>query len=283
MNAQVRGKLDLQFTNEASRTRMKLREVHPPSKVIRAFDIANGGALVHLHNVSGGVLSGDHYEFIVDIERNAYAQITTTSATRIYRQREGMPISTQINRIHVAQNGLLEWLPDPIIPFADSAYEQRTHITLETGASLFYWETVAPGREASGERFLYEKLVLMLEIQAQGRPIAIENIQLEPHKRSLSSSARLGNYDYFTTFYICKVGIEVAQWLALETALTEIAAQHNQHGETVWGVSALVQHGVVIRGLAREGRQLSTGLFAFWNAARQALYKEAAVLPRKVT
>ena len=49
----------------------------------------------------------------------------------------------------VAENDLLELLPDPLIPFAGSAYQQQTQIDLADNAGLFWWETIAPGREAT--------------------------------------------------------------------------------------------------------------------------------------
>jgi len=38
----------------------------PPWRVVRAFSQANGGSLVHLHNVSGGVPAGDHLTLQID-------------------------------------------------------------------------------------------------------------------------------------------------------------------------------------------------------------------------
>jgi hypothetical protein len=52
--------------------------------------------------------------------------------------------------------------------------------------------------------------------------------------------------------------------------------------ETLWGVSTLVRDGLVVRGLGCEGRNLSSGLLLFWQAAKQALYGATATPPRKV-
>jgi urease accessory protein len=51
---------------------------------------------------------------------------------------------------------------------------------------------------------------------------------------------------------------------------------------TVWGVSTLVAHGLVLRGLSISGRQLIVGLTTFWDAAKKSLYGRAAHLPRKL-
>lgn len=261
---------------------MRILEAHPPLKVVRAFEADYGTALVHLHNVSGGVLGGDYLTFEACVGESARAQITTTSATRIYRNRVDAPPSIQLNALTVSENALLELLPDPLIPFAQSSYQQRTVVQLAEGAGLLWWETVAPGREARGECFDYNFVGLEVEIQANGRPIALEYTRLEPQQRALSSSVRLGAYRYFSTFYICKVGLPASKWTVLETELAAMAYQMSQQGQTVWGVSTLVRDGLVVRGVSCEGRDLSSGLLSFWQAARQALYREVARPPRKV-
>ena len=49
-------RLALRFAVKGARTRMSVDAQEPPWKVLRAFELAKGGALVHLHNVSGGIL-----------------------------------------------------------------------------------------------------------------------------------------------------------------------------------------------------------------------------------
>jgi urease accessory protein len=263
-------------------TRLDVQAQEPPLKVIRAFKLDDGAALVHLHNISGGVLGGDQLALEVRVGPNASAQLTTTSATRIYRQRAGAAESVHTSHMAVDENGLLEMLPDPVIPFAGSVYRQQTQIELADGAGLFWWETIAPGREAHDERFGYERLTLETYIRACGQPIAIERARLEPHLRPLNSLARLGPFRYFSTFYICRVGLPTQRWTALEAELAHLAGELSHPGETKWGVSTLVAHGLAVRALSREGRSATTGLLAFWRAAKRALYGRQAVLPRKI-
>ena len=249
----------------------------PPLRAIRGFSKKDGSSLLHLHNVSGGVLGGDlmEYEFIVN--ENAHAQITTPGATRIYRHREGFPPSTQTIKATVKQGGLLEYLPDSLIPFAHSEYQQYTKIELEQDAGLFWWETVAPGREGYEDLFAYNFLEMGVEITAEGVPIALERSRIEP-SRPASSLARMGHYLYFTTFYICRVGIPSAQWKMLEQVLSN---QLHSDVDTVWGVSALYAHGLVVRGMSVNGRILTSTLNSIWNTAKVALYQTHAIPPRK--
>jgi len=187
----------------------------------------------------------------------------------------------QMMEIVVEESGLLEYLPDPIIPFAGSRYIQRSSVKLAANAGLFWWETLAPGRTAHDEVFKYDLLHVDLDISAQGKPLAIERVRLDALCR-FSSLARLGIYRYISSFYICKVGLEAADWLRLERELSTIAQQLTIPGEICWGVSTLVVHGLVVRALSCGGRDILSGLHDFWRAAKHALYSREAVMPRKV-
>ena len=274
--------MNFQYDQSLRQTVLHTCEQQPPLKVIRAFSLADGAALVHLHNVSGGVLGGDQLEMFIGVGTEARAQLTTTSATRLYRPQVAMPDAVQTNELSVQENALLEYLPDPLIPFAGARYRQHTKIHLDNGAGLFWWELVAPGREASGERFAYEKMELNLEIQAGGRVIALERNRLEPQIRLLDSPARLGAYRYFASFYILRASLDTAYWLALEKELNEVAMQLSKPNEILWGVSTLPAHGLIVRALSMNGRMILPGLMQFWQLAKQRMYGRAAVLPRKI-
>src|SRR5207244_7371148 len=139
-------------------------------------------------------------ETFIEVGPEASAQLTTTSATRLYRPQPTIPDAVQTNEISVRENALLEYLPDALIPFAGARYRQNTKIHLDAGAGLFWWEIVAPGREASGERFAYERIELNLAIRAVGKIVALERNRLEPQVRLLHSPARLGTYRHFASF-----------------------------------------------------------------------------------
>ena len=283
-SARVDGRLSLSFERRdgTDRTVVMVREQQSPLRVVRAFPVAGGAALVHLHNLSGGVLGGDRLEIVVEAGPRAHAQLTSTGATRLYRSRAGLPPAIQCTTVSVGANALLEYLPDPLIPFAGSRYRQETRIALAAGAGLFWWEILAPGRAAHDELFAYDRLDMRLDIAAEGRLVALERMQLEPRLRPLSSPARLGPYHYFATFYICRVGMDASDWLALEAQLAELAQQRTRPGEELWGVSTLPAHGLIVRALSCSGRAIAPGLLAFWQAAKLALYGQPAVPPRKL-
>lgn len=281
MNYGANGRLDLHFSLSNGQTVLRTLAQEPPLRVIRAFSGMDGAALVHLHNVSGGVLGGDQLEVQAEIAPHAQALLTTTGATRIYRQRGSGAVATQITQLRVGEGGLLEYLPDPLIPFAQARYHQATQVELAAGAGFFGWEIVAPGRVAHHELFQYDQLQLDLDIVACGRPIALERVCLEPSKRPLTSSVRLGNDRYFATFYACHTGWATQQWATLETQIDEML-RFVSPANTLWGVSTLVDHGLAVRGVGMNSRQLNEGLVRCWQVAKRALYGMKAVLPRKI-
>jgi urease accessory protein len=282
--SRARALLRLNFSRDSASGKTFLADSfqEAPLKVVRAFTLEDGTALTHLHNVSGGLLGGDRLAMQVLVANGAKVQLTTTGATRIYRNREGFSATTQCNEISVREGGLLEYLPDATIPFAGARYLQRTSIELAAGAGMFWWEIVAPGREARGELFEYEEFAVRTRVSALGRRIAAENLCLRPRKDKVSSLARLGQYRYAATFYICRVGLETVAWRGAEDQLRELTTSMTRRGEILWGVSSLVAHGLVVRCLARNGREILSGLQAIWRSVKRHLYDREAIPPRKV-
>jgi urease accessory protein len=280
----VHGRLRLRFEAEqpSGRTVLAVRDQRSPLQVVRAFETGEDGALVHLHNLSGGVLGGDRLELAVEVGAAARAQLTSTGATRVYRSRPEVADACQSIAVRVEENGVLEYLPDPLIPFAGARYRQDARIDLADGAGLFWWETVTPGRLMRGEVFAYERLCMDLDLRVAGQLVARERFRLEPGVRPLSSPARLGSHRTFATFFICRAGLDAAFWLELEHSLAERARELSRPGERLWGVSTLPAHGLVVRGLSATGREIASGLLAFWRAAKWELYRQEAVPPRKI-
>lgn len=275
--------LRLRFANTDGTSRaMEVMQQDPPWKVVRSFRAPAGESLVHLHNLSGGVLGGDHLHLDVDLQAGAHVQLTSTGATRIYRHRTGRPSSMSSNRFRINEGALLEYLPDQIIPYAGSKFQQETEIDMcSKDAGLFWWETITPGRAASGEAFQYQRLALRSTIRTDGKPIALDRFRLEPRRVSPQRSGALGRFTCLSTFYICKTGLNDRAWVELERLLMDEAEQSSGK-QCIWGASRLVRHGVIVRGLGAEAAEMSHGLVRFWSLAKRFLYQREAVLPRKV-
>jgi urease accessory protein len=284
MTGRIKASLRLDFERDpvAGRTVLQACRQQAPLRVVRAFPLEDGAALVHLHNVSGGLLGGDQLEFAINVGADAAAQLTSTGATRVYRALAHDIDTVQVNKISVAENGLLEYVPDPLIPFAGARLLQTTSIDLAAGAGLFWWDLIAPGREAHNELFAYNRLELRTKILAMGKWIAAERVRVEPGKYALTSPGRMGTYRYWTTFYVCRVGVSPKAWLEAEADLRSVAASLSRPKAALWGVSTLPAHGLAVRGLALHGRDAIAGVRIMWQRAKQSLFGREAILPRKI-
>jgi urease accessory protein len=275
-------RLDFERNSVTGRTALTASKQEPPLRVVRAFAQEDGGALVHLHNVSGGLLGGDELALSVRAGAESRVQITTTGATRIYRARAAESMTIQRNEIVIGEHALVEYLPDAIIPYSGARFSQRTAIRLERGAGLFWWEILAAGREARGEIFEYECVELTTDLTVEGKLVAAERVRLEPGKRRIASLPRMGEFRTWATLYVCRAGVDAARWLEVERELREIAAELSLKSGALWGVSTLVRDGVGVRCLARSGREVLAGLQEFWKAAKWKLYGRATIVPRKM-
>jgi urease accessory protein len=272
----------LRFSAKEGKRQMQVLRQDPPWRVVRSFQVNERDCLTHIHNLSGGILSGDRLMLRVDVDEGSRVQLTSTGATRIYRHREGRATAQNEVAISVGKDAVLEYLPDQIIPYAGSRFLQETDVDLAMeGAGLFWWETLTPGRAASGERFCYRDLGIRSRIACEGQPIAIDQFLIEPSRRSPQQVGMLGKFDCCSTFYICKTGLAPARWAQLQTLL-ENEVELLSTSDLQWGVSRLIEHGIVVRGLGFQSAVLLSGLHRFWNIAKIHLYECEAIPPRKV-
>ena len=235
---------------------------------------------MHLHNVSGGVLGGDELHLLVDVGADAKAQVTTVGATRVHRAKPNEQTSRQETFIRLGTNSFLEYLPDPVIPYAHSRYEQRCEVHLGYGAGLIWWESFGAGRLAHGERFSFRTFTSDVAIYSGALPIALERFTLCPELHALASPARMGKFLYSATMYVCRSN-HLEPWIEIESKLNGVAREIST-SESVWGASALVRDGVVIRGLCCSAHRITAGLHHLWEVSKRTVWNKPALLPRKI-
>jgi urease accessory protein len=274
-------RLILRFTPDGVHTRMSSPVQEPPWRAIRAFRNPLHQAVVHLHNVSGGILSGDSLRLSIEAGPFTRVQVTSAGATRIYRRRAGGAVARLSTSIRVDDGAMLEYVPDAIVPFSGSSFSQSTAVSLGPNAGIIWWETVAAGRIASGEEFGFDFFHSESSVCAETRPLALERYTLMPAARDPRSLARWGRFRYTATMYVCHTGITQSRWGDLESTLNDLAFSRTSPSAR-WGVSALVAGGLAIRGLALEAHQITTGLHTFWDLAKREIWGEPALPPRKI-
>lgn len=145
----------------------------------------HAGREVVFLNTSGGLTSGDHLRFGLEVEGRAVA--TTQTAERAYKAT-GTPARMEV-RLSVGPGGWLDWLPQETILFDRAALDRRTLIDLAPGAGCLALEAVVLGRAAMGETVRTVRFRDRREIRREGEPFWLDPLALDT--QALEGSATL--------------------------------------------------------------------------------------------
>ena len=151
--------------------------------------------VVNLINPTAGLLEDDRIEMGVTVLNGARLLLTSPSASRAHRVRNGW--AEVIQDFRVQSSGFLEVLPEMFIPQAGAVYRQRTTLNVDEGAELLFFESLAPGRVASGEIFQYTSLNWDTELRVGGQHLIWERYQIEPGSPTLTGLQRVFPTAYY--------------------------------------------------------------------------------------
>ena len=128
-----------------------------PYKIMMPFEKENGGIQIMPLCASAGIMAGDSQEFSYHVKEGADLEVLSQSFEKIHKMDEGS--ATRTIEVQVDKNATLYYYPQPVIPFAQSAFDSKMTIHLEDATSrLFLLEIISCGRNAHDERFQYRRL-----------------------------------------------------------------------------------------------------------------------------
>lgn len=222
--------------------RCALRENYS-SQLHRVLHIVPGGVpeegVVYVLNPTGGVLQGDVLDAEIRVEAGAHAIVTTPSATKIHRMDRATARSR--TRLRVEAGAVLEYVPEPVIPFGGSRFIEELSVDVAAGGKLLAWEILAPGRQARGEVFEYDELGLRLCLTEAGTVVLRERSDLRPGEgaRTMGGATHYG--------VLMALGGDPDALVETIRPLLEGARA---------GVTRLPGSGVLLKMLAAEGREI---------------------------
>ena len=278
------GSVELTLAKRGERTRLAQVRSRPPLQVQQALypdPALPDMALVMLSNPTGGIFQGDRHRIAVHVEAGAVAHVTGQGATRIHSMPHGM--ARQDVDLVVAEDGYLEYLPDPMIPYKDSDFRQNTTLKVASGGKLIYWDIITPGRVAMGESFRYRRLHNRLEVMdCSGGPVYREAFSLDPARglplaRGTSSGlSGIGPGCTLGSMLVILPGKE------LRSLLVELQEMVRAFPDVEAGATLLPNRmGVGIRALGNEAQGVRDALTQCWAAARKYLLGLSLPLLRK--
>ena len=131
---------------------------------------------VLLHNSAGGFVEGDAAELHVVAEPGTRSLFTTTAATKFYKCEA--ETSRDLADFSVGEEALLEYLPDEVIPFANSRIERTTRVALRASSRLFASDVISAGRVSygAGEQFAFTSMRSQFEVRIDGRLVVLDRL-----------------------------------------------------------------------------------------------------------
>jgi len=192
--------LSLGFSFADQKTTLS-RKVHDGPLVVQKPLYPEGEQICHAIVVHppGGIAGGDRLDIRAHVGAGAWAQLTSPGAAKWYRASG--PAFQQLE-LTVEAGATLEWLPQETIVFSAAQAELTTRIDLQGDARLFYWDVVALGRPASGERFDLGHFQAHLDIRRDGQLLWHERQRIVGADGLLDSPIGLDGQPVFATLLL---------------------------------------------------------------------------------
>ncbi|HEX8835125.1 MAG TPA: urease accessory protein UreD [Abditibacteriaceae bacterium] len=234
-------RIEATFVRVRGQTQIARSYASAPLKIARAFPLDDGKIGVCVMDSSPGMLAGDCYEFDWRLEPGARVFLTNQSFTKVHPSRE-RPCS-QIQKIAIASDALLELLPEPVTLYSDAALTSTSEIDIESGGTLLLSDILCAGRVARGEVFEFESWRSRLRVRYDGELVFANQSILQPRCHDPRSHAGWGDSTYLGNLYLFTDTLSAPLWNELLTQLRDVLELF----PTVrGGASLLERHGLAV-------------------------------------
>ncbi|MBP1561436.1 MAG: urease accessory protein UreD [Oscillospiraceae bacterium] len=171
-----------------------------PIKIAKPF-YRDDHTEVMMMTASAGMLDGDNYDIEIHVKSGASLKFTGQSFTKIFRSGEKGGASQHI-KITVEDGGKLAFLPQPVIPFADSKYDARTDVYLGEKASFIMQDIFSCGRTAMNESFAFKSYRSRTAVYVAGKLVFLDNVRLLPSETKLDGIGHFEGNSHSGMMYI---------------------------------------------------------------------------------
>jgi urease accessory protein len=258
--------LELGYARQGDATRPVQRRHLGPLRVQKHLYAEGPEVCQHIIvHPPAGIAGGDRLDIAVQVGERAWAQLTSPGAAKWYRAAAP---AFQTLDLRIEPGATLEWLPQETIVYSAAQAQLETRIALHGDARLFYWDVVALGRPAAGERFDLGHFQSRLDIRRDDRPLWHERQRIAGGDGLLDSPIGLAGQPVFAT--LLASGELDADLLE---ACRRLPAPRRGDLTQLPGL-------LVARCLASEALHARAWLIELWRLLRPALLGRPAVPPR---
>jgi urease accessory protein len=273
------GLLDLALIRRGGVTRLGRHYQRAPLHLYLPIYLDEGRpdmAFLFLQQAGDGLVQGDRYRVDIDCGPGSATHVTTQAATNVFGARQNF--ATQVVNLRVGAGAVLEYMPDPVVPFRGSRLLQRMCVTVDPEATVICGETLLPGRVAHHEAHVYDLYWSETEIRRPDETLLFADaLRLSPcASRSPRSIGLLGAHDVIAALYVISGQTDAADMVAmLRTALAGTP-------DVLVGASELPNDsGAVVKLLGPTSKSVQGALRTAWNTARLDLLGTPAPNLRK--
>tara|TARA_B100001750_G_scaffold210087_1_gene190397 strand:- start:1418 stop:2242 length:825 start_codon:yes stop_codon:yes gene_type:complete len=231
----------LELASVAGRTVVTRARAGNPQKLLLPRP-RERAAWVYTSSFGGGLVAGDEVALDVKVGPGASCVLTTQSSTKVYRCPEGK-VCRQDLRATVARDGFLVLAPDPVICFADAAFEQRQRVDVESGGSLVVLDWLSSGRRHRGERWAFRRYLSRFDIHVADEHVLCESLLLDSAHGPVGGQFKTGGFDCIAMAAL--FGEKLVD--AVEALLDMIAGQTYEPGQELLEAVSPVHGGAVLR------------------------------------
>ena len=274
------GSLALCFERRASATRLIRNRHEGPLRLLKALQSEDGrrveAVIVH---PPGGLVGGDNLAIDLRVEAGAEVLATTPGAQKWYGAENPATSST---RLVVADEAVLEWLPQPAILYDRARALQTLTIEMDRGARCTGWEVLVRGRGAMGEAFTSGHIDQRLSISVGETLLWQERLHALAADRLFQSPLGWDRRRIAASVWCCAPASANQTLPALRDrwrALIDCACAAPR--SSVCGGATVATDGLLMaKLLADDLEHLTTLCRQLWRAARISLGPDAGSTPR---
>lgn len=216
-----------------------------PYKLMHPFPKPNGGAQIIPVCASAGIMRGDRQEFSYQVGEQAELEVLSQSYDKIHKMDDGC--AQRHIYLDVKHNATLYYAPQPVIPFAQSAFDSTIDIQLSDESShVFFQDILSCGRTAYGERFAYRRFSSKIMVYRAGTLIYRDNTRYEPEKMPMESIGMYEGYTHMANLLLFGVDTQTQEeiWKLIDAS------------DCDGGVTALDPNNLIVRLFGVRAQQL---------------------------
>ncbi|MBD2773854.1 urease accessory protein UreD [Iningainema tapete] len=236
------------------------------SRLFRLEPNAPQRAYFYITSISPGLLAQDELNLSIQLAANTSLYLTDQAATKVH----SMPIIDSKAVVHynieVGEQATLEFIPEPMILFADSTLQQNICIKLHPSARLCLSEIIIPGRLARGEFYDFHHYFSRLVVMSQdGELWFTDAMRLEGKLNPFKDKALFATAPILGNLFVVLPNTD------LDLLSKRVEDLDSAHCSGLLVASSILpqEKGILIRAIATTTRQLKQYLKYALNCVRQ--------------